>query len=484
MKRVLLALALGAAALCLVLAGRALRLQPAVPSAEPYRPDVALALAADRLAAAVRIPTLSPGNAGATQETFIALRALLQQQFPRVHARLSREVVGEASLLFHWQGREACPPRVFAAHQDVVPVEPGTEADWTHPPFSGAVSEGAIWGRGALDDKASLLALLEGVEGLLGEGFSPRCDVWFAFGHDEEVGGGAGAAQLAERLARLGVRPALVLDEGGAITRGALPGADVALATIGVAEKGFVSVRLAARDRGGHSSMPPRHTAIGRVARAVTRLEAERPPADFGSVQRELLARLAPHAPFDQRVVLANLWLTAPLVERLLAGTPAGDASLRTSTAPTLFHAGVKDNVLPQQAEAVVNFRIRPGDSIAGVLAHVRATIDDPAVEVAALDAFSSEPTAPAPWDDPAFAAIEQALRRVSPEPDLVVAPYTTLGGTDARHYARLTDRLYRFLPVLLTPDLLDAMHGTNERLPLAEYERMLRFYRLMLRES
>jgi carboxypeptidase PM20D1 len=243
-------------------------------------------------------------------------------------------------------------------------------------------------------------------------------------------------------------------------------------------------VRLSIRQKGGHSSMPPRRSAIGRVARAVARLEEQRPPARIGAVQAELLRRIAPHLGFADRLALSNLWLSAPLVERLFANSPSSDATMRTTTAPTMFNAGVKDNVLPQQAEAVVNYRIQPGDSVAAVLQHVRDVIDDREIQVEPLDSFSSEPTAPAPWEDPAFLAIERALREVSPETDLVVAPYVTSGATDARHYAGLSNKLYRFTPFRLTPDQLSSFHGSNERLAVVEYTRLVRFYMALMRNA
>jgi carboxypeptidase PM20D1 len=481
MRRLLGGLALLLAALAAVLALNVARL-PA-PAAAPPRQEVALdagALAA-RLAAALAIPTVSSAGGGNELAPFQALHALLAEQFPLTHATLQREVVAGASLLYRWEGRADCPALLLLAHQDVVPVEPGTEARWTHPPFAGVVADGAIWGRGAIDNKGGLLAILEAVEHLVQQGWKPPCPVYLAFGHDEEVGGG-GARAMAALLRERGVEVAGVLDEGGAITDGAIPGTPLPLATIGVAEKGYVSVRLRVAGGGGHSSMPPPQTAIGRLAAAVARLEATRPAVHFSPVQRELLRRLAPHVPLSQRVVLANLWLFAPLVARQLAATPAGDATLRTTTAPTLFHAGVKDNVLAQQAEAVVNFRIRPGDSVSGVLAHVETVVDDPAVEQTVVGDFATEPTAPASWEDPLFLAIEDALRAVSPEPALIVAPYVTSGATDARHYAPLTPRLFRFLPVRLSPELLASFHGNNERLPVAEYLRMVRFYLALLR--
>lgn len=483
MKRILLTLFVALLALAVVLLFNVSRLPLTTRKLDAYAPVLDEAALARRLGAAIAIPTISTTPDAPAVAAFHALHQLLEREYPRVHAALAREVINDASLLYRWEGQASCAPLLLLAHQDVVPVESGTEDKWTHPPFAGTVADGIIWGRGAIDDKASLLGILEAVEQLLDEGFVPRCPVWLAFGHDEEIGGQQGAAAMAALLLQRGVKPAFVLDEGGAMTVGSLSGVSAPLATIGVAEKGYLSVRLRVRGEGGHSSMPPRHTVIGVLARAVAKLEDQRPSSSIGAVQRELLLRVAPHLPWARRVMLANLWLTAPLVESLFAHSPASDATLRTTTAPTLFHAGVKDNVLPQQATAVVNFRIRPGDSIAGVLAHVRTTVDDETVEIEPYSAFGSEPTAPAPWEDVAFLAIERALRRVSPEPDLIVAPYVTNGATDARHYAALTHKLYRFAPFKLQPDELAALHGTDERIAIGEHARGVRFYLALLRD-
>lgn len=482
MKRLLRWTAMALLLLMVVMVFNAWRVATPKPVVTPYQPELDGAAMARRLAAALAIPTLNPTDAKPGLDRFFELHALLEAQFPRVHSKLEHEVIGEASLLYRWRGAQACPALLLAAHQDVVPVEAGTEALWSYPPFAGVIAEGAVWGRGAIDNKGSLMAIFEAVEMLLAQGVAPRCDVYLAFGHDEEVSGLMGAKAIAALLQSRGVQLDFVLDEGGAITVGSIPGTTTPLATIGVAEKGYVSVRLIARDAGGHSSMPPRRTAIGRLASAVAKLEEHRPAAAFSAVQQELMRRIASSVSPAQRLVLSNLWLTAPLVEHLFAKSPASDATLCTTTAPTLFHAGIKDNVLAQNAEAVVNFRIRIGDSVAGVLAHVRDTIDDADIEVAASDGFLSEPTQhSAPWDDAAFLRIEYILRRVSPEPELVVAPFVTSGGTDARHYAALTPKLYRFMPVTLTPELLASFHGNNERLPIDEYLRMVRFYLLLL---
>lgn len=471
------------------------RLQAPAPA--PHMPLLALdadALA-KRLGEALMLPTISAAKSAqseaeaealAVQQAadFAAFHARLATLFPRVHAQLPLQRIGAASLLYRWPGQQDCPGWLFAAHQDVVPVEAGTEADWQQPPFSGRRVDDVIWGRGAIDDKGSLMALLEAAEYQLAQGLQPRCPIYLAFGHDEEIGGMEGARAIAAWLSENRVVLDFVLDEGGAITQGTVPGIIQPLAIIGVAEKGYLSLRLRSRDAGGHSSMPPRRTAIGRLAQAVARLEEQRPTASLGRVQRELLKRLAPHMAWPQRWVLSNLWLTEPLVLHSFAAVPATDATLRTTTAPTVFHAGVKDNILAQRAEAVINFRIQPGDSIAEVIEHVSRVVDDPDIEIEPLPGFQNEPTATADWGDPAFLRIERAVRAVSPEPELIVAPYVTSAGTDARHYAALTPRLYRFLPVRLSPALLASFHGSNENIPLPEYLRMVRFYIAMFADS
>lgn len=329
-------------------------------------------VAAERLAQALCFQTISSPEHSHSAE-FSRLHQYLSQAFPQCHATLERETVGEYSLLYTWKGNDAgLKPLLLLAHLDVVPVEPATEKGWHAPPFEGRIADGYIWGRGALDDKASVVAILEAVEMLLNENFQLRRTIYLAFGHDEEVGGLNGAACIAALLQSRGVEPDLVLDEGGGMVDGgplSLPGR---VATIGIAEKGFVSLELSAESEGGHSSMPPPHTAIGVLSAAITRLEAEQMPGNMDGVMRQMFEHLGPEMPFARRLVMANLWLFRPLVERQLARRPAANALLRTTTAATLIEGGVKDNILPARARAVVNFRIRPGDTIASVTDHVR----------------------------------------------------------------------------------------------------------------
>lgn len=482
MSRALRVLLAGLALLLVVLCVRALRQTPNQLRVTPVHDvEVDAMRAAERLAGALRFPTVSHQAAGQLDAAaFSGLRAYLEQVFPRVHAKLQRELVAEQSLLYTWSGSDpALAPVLLLSHLDVVPVEPGTESTWQHPPFGGVIEGGFVWGRGAIDDKAGVVGILEAIEILLARDVSPRRTLVLAFGHDEEAGG-RGAQAIAARLAAAELRFEFVLDEGMAILDGLVPGAARPVAVVGVGEKGYATVKLEARASGGHSSMPPFDTAIGILSRAIARLEARPMPPRFDRLAEQRLTALAPEMSFPRRLVLANLWLFRPLVVRALASTPATNALLRTTTAPTMLSAGVKENVLPERASALVNFRILPGDSIAGVLDHVRRTLADPRVEVSLTGDHSGEPSPISSTQTLGFDAIARAVREVSPE--TIVVPGLVLGATDARHYQKLSSAVYRFLPVCLGPDDLPRVHGANERVAIENYRRAARIYIQLLR--
>jgi carboxypeptidase PM20D1 len=439
--------------------------------------------AAARLAGAVRIRTISSEDPGTLDAgAFRELHAYLESAFPRVHARLRRETVAAHSLLYTWPGSDpSLKPMLLLGHLDVVPVESGSESAWRHGPFSGDIAEGFIWGRGAIDNKSTVVGTLEAVETLLGEGFQPARTVYLAFGHDEETGGAAGAAEIAALLGRRGIRLEMVLDEGGVIGDGLLPGVSGPVALVGIAEKGFVSVELSVRAPGGHSSLPPRQTAAGIVSAAVARLEASPMPARLTGPTEQLFDTIGPRMPFVPRTLFANLWLARTLVLAKLEASPTTNAMVRTTTAVTLLQAGTKDNVLPSHARAVVNFRLLPGDSVAGVLAHVRSVVDDARVEVRTGGRFTAEPSAVSSTESGAFHALERSIRGVTP--DAVVAPYLVVVVTDARHYAGLTDNVFRFLPIRVGPRDLERMHGIDERIGIEVYEDAIRTYRELIVE-
>jgi len=369
MRRIALLLLLVAAALAVAVGAKTALMPSRQLAVTPVTPEPLDAQkVAGRLAQAVRFKTVSSyDDADANGAEFLALHAFLQSSFPQAHALLEREVIGKYALLYRWPGSDAsAPPIALMAHQDVVPVAPGTEGDWQQPPFSGALADGFVWGRGAWDDKGELMAIMEAVESLAAAGFKPRQTIYLAFGADEEVGGARGAARIAKLLAERKVRLQFALDEGLIITEGMVPGLAKPSALVGMAEKGYLSLRLAANAQPGHSSMPPAgpgQSAIGMLAAGLTRLENDPMPASLNGLPRDMFETLAPEMSGANRVLLSNLWLFKPLVERELQKSPSTNAMLRTTTALTIFNAGNKDNVLPGRAEAIVNFRLLPGDS-------------------------------------------------------------------------------------------------------------------------
>jgi len=413
---------------------------------------------------------------------FSRFQDYLRRSFPKLHARLKREVTNGYSLLYEWRGTDTTlQPILLLAHQDVVPVEAGTEGGWTEPPFAGRIADGYVWRRGAMDDKGKLLAVLEAVERLVADGTTPRRTIYLAFGHDEEVGGRHGAARTAALLASRGVRLDYVLDEGGAITNGLVPGISGPVALVGIAEKGYLSLELTVQAEGGHSSMPPPETATGILSAAVARLEAHQMPRHIRGATAAMLDYIGPEMGFSRRLALSNRWLLGGLIERQFGATPSGNAMLRTTTAPAILAAGVKDNVLPSSARAVVNFRILPGDSITGVLAHARAAIGDPRVTIRVMSESANEPSPVSPLGVE-FLSLEATFRQVAP--GVIVTPWLVVGGTDARHYDTLTPNVFRTGAMGLGPTDLGRIHGTNERVAITDYARDIAFYVQLIRNS
>ena len=442
---------------------------------------------AERLGGAIRFQTIaSRDDSQANAAEFRKLHDYLQQRYPKTHATLKRELVGGLSLLYTWPGTDpAAKPILLLAHQDVVPVSPGTESKWTVPPFSGEVKDGYIWGRGSWDDKGNLIAQMEAVEMLVASGFKPRQTVYLAFGHDEEISGLRGAVEVAKLLQSRGVKLDFVLDEGLLITEGIMPGLAQPAALVGLAEKGSVSVLLRAQAPGGHSSMPPPpgQSAIAQLAQAVTQVDSHPMPAtlDTHSIAGQMFDAIAPEMPGAQRVVLSNLWLFRPLVQAQLAKGQSTNAMLRTTTAATIVQGGVKENVLPGVAEATVNFRIKPGDTQAAVLAHVRSVVANPAVQVKQLPG-GFEPSQVASVDSRGYQLVNRTLREVVP--GALVAPGLMVGGTDSRHFAALSDHILKFSPIRARPEDLARFHGTNERISTAGLVEMVRFYHRLLQQA
>jgi carboxypeptidase PM20D1 len=485
LKRLLLGAVAALVLLLALLVGRAARFESKQVAVEPGPTlsvdEDAVAL---RLAGGLRYPTVSYYDyARFDERVFRRLHTYLERTYPALHAELERETVNGLSLLYTWRGRrDDLPPVLLAAHMDVVPVE-GGDAGWTHPAFAGRVADGYVWGRGTLDDKGSLFCILEAVEILVARGFQPERTILLAFGHDEEVGGYRGALAIATLLAERGVRLESALDEGGAIVVDPIPNVPWVVGLIGIAEKGSTTVELVVETEGGHSSTPPRWTAVGLLSQAVVELEENPMPGGLGGATRSMLEYAGAEAPFLFRVVLANLWLFGGALEWGFASQPPLDAMLRTTTAPTVIEGGVKENVLPRRARAAVNFRILPGNTVESVLEHVRRTVKDERVQVQlSTRPTPRNPSPVSPVDTAAFAALQGTIREIFSE--AVVVPYLVLGGTDARHYVELTDAIDRFAPFVYDEDARTRIHGLDERISIQSLGDAVRFYVRLLENT
>ncbi len=447
----------------------------------PPPPEPAASLAvevrpvAEHLSEVIRVETedRGPGEPPAPV-ALTELRALLSRLYPGVHGHLQRRVMDSGALVFVWTGsRHDLLPVLLAAHMDVVPIDPTTRDQWQYPPFSGEIAEGYLWGRGTLDDKGQVVAILEAVENLIKTGYQPERTIYLAFGIDEEIGGEIGAGAIAAALEAEGIQLAAVLDEGGGLVEGLTPGVKAPVATVGVAEKGYLSVHLTATGIAGHSATPARQTAIGALGRALARLDAAQFPARFKAIET-LYRKLGSGASFGIQFVMANLWLLGGLVQRMTADAPNLNAIIRTTIAPTIVKGGIKDNILPAQAEAVINLRLLPGETVESALARLRRIIADERVTVEATEA-SWDPTPTSDVDTAIYRSLSTAIRQTFP--GSLVAPYLVLGATDARHYSGICTQVYRFTPYIMNKEELGRVHGVNERIALDALAPMVQFY-------
>ena len=445
--------------------------------------ELDVAMLSERLSQAIQFPTISHMNAAKLErEAFIQLHQFLKHSFPNVHEVLSLEKVSELSLLYRWKGSDSSlKPILLMSHQDVVPVDSETRNRWQHDPFGGVIENGIIWGRGAVDIKSGVLGILESVEDLLGKGYQPKRDIYLAFGHDEEIGGDHGAANISALLKSRGLDFQFILDEGGSIVGdGIIPGMSTPVALVGVAEKGYVSLELTAKAVGGHSSMPPKHTALGVIAQAIVDIENHPFPANM-AYSRKLFNTIGPAMAGVEKAIFANMWLTEPLVESILSNSKTTNATVRTTTAVTMAKGSSKDNVLPSEASAVVNFRIMPGESGESVQAYIQQVVNNEQVTVSIMRGLINQPSPVSNSENESFQILTDAIYRVTQDETLIVAPYLVTGGTDAKHYSGLSDSIYRFAFNRFTPETLERMHGINEQIKVQDYVDTVKFYRELI---
>ncbi len=428
-----------------------------------------------KLQALVRIPSVSDRDwSRVDTDAFDRLLAELRAQFPLLHERLELTRIASHGLLFRWPGTSQEHPVVLMAHLDVVPVD--ESAPWQHPAFSAEIVDGAVWGRGTLDDKGCVTAICEAVERLLEDDYQPAQDVWLSFGCDEEVSGPTAPAAVAE-LVRRGVRPWLVLDEGGAVAHEAFPGVKRPVAAIGVAEKGTTSVELRIEGRGGHASTPTRNGPTARLARAIVKLDRSPMAARLPDTTVDLMRTLAPHVPRPLRPVLGRSDRIRPLLARALTMAGAEAAAMaRTTFAITTLEGSPALNVIASSATAGVNIRVMPGDTVADAIAHLRKVIDDDGIEITVVERGEASPVSSL---GPAFDLVTSLVAERFP--DAVVTPYVQTGATDSRHFTRICDHVYRFAPFEMNAAQRRAIHSYDEHLGVDAFLAGIEWYRLLL---
>lgn len=429
------------------------------------------------LSDAIKLRTVSFSDPTLMDSTqFDKFLLFLEKTYPLVHSKLSLEKVNNYTLVFEWKGKNtSLKPVLLMGHYDVVPVIQGTEKMWKHMPFAGEIAEGFVYGRGTLDDKVTVMGALEAVEHLLSQNYQPERTHYLSFGHDEEVTGRYGAKLVSEMFEKRKIEFEYVMDEGGSIMANGVSGITKPVALIGVAEKGYSTLQLTVLGDGGHSSMPPPQTSIGMLAEAIDKLQKHPFPARLEGAAGYLQDYLAPEMPFVNKMAMSNRAIMKPLIISLLEKTNAGNAMVRTSIAPTIINAGVKDNVLPVEAIAKINFRILPGDSVKGIVDYVIKAIDNERVTVESNELTDIEPSPISDTASMGFRLIHKTIKKCFPE--VIVAPYLVLGATDARYFRNVTKNAYRFMPVRMTEEDLKRPHGTNERISVQDFKNVVKFY-------
>ncbi|MGI9258416.1 MAG: M20 family peptidase [Gammaproteobacteria bacterium] len=435
----------------------------------------------ERMARSIRFRTISHDDrSNFDANAFLAFHDYLRGSFPLVHERAELTLINDYSLLFHIAGSDpSLKPVMLMGHMDVVPVDGVTLAEWTHDPFAGKVVDGEIWGRGTLDDKLSVMSFLEAIEALIRDGFEPKRSLYLSFGHDEEVGGQGGAKAVAEHLKEQGIEFEFVVDEGGVVLDGVIDSVDRPVALIGVAEKGYLNLRLRVDAPGGHSSTPPPQSGLGIISRAIVKLEENPFPAELTHINNTFDA-YALHAKFTHRLAMGNTWLLGPVITAVLVNDDATAASMRTTTAATMASGSSKSNILPTRAEAVVNFRILPGETAESVRERVIDIINDERVEV--IKETSVNPSPVSPTDSMGYELLAQTIRGF--DDAILVAPNLLSGGTDARYFHAVSPNVYRFVMIRATTDTLKIVHGIDERIAVEDYLTAIRFYYALIRQA
>lgn len=435
-----------------------------------------------RFSEALKIKTISNEDRNDFDSaSFESFNQFLSKNYPLVDSILVHRVFNQYSHLYQWQGSDSSlKPIVLMGHLDVVPI--ASPEKWSEDPFGGMIKDGIIWGRGTIDDKFSVIGIMEAVEMLLYEGFRPKRTVYLAFGHDEEVGGDLGAVAIAEFLKTKGVQAEYVLDEGYAITQKLVPGIENDVAFIGVAEKGSTTIELTVDMEGGHSSRPDPETAIDVLAMAVAKVKANPSKAVISDPMKGFINQIGPEMGFVNKMAFANVAIFKPLIIKTYEGAGgAGNALIRTTTAPTIFEAGIKENIIPTKARALINFRIIPGESAQDVLDHVNKTIGDERVRTKFFG-FNSNPSPVSSSETYGYHVINRSIKEIFE--GVLSSPNLVIAATDSRHFTEISENIYRFVPYHINETNISTFHGIDEHISVEDYRNAIRFYRQLLLNS
>ena len=439
--------------------------------------------AKQHLSEAIQIKTVSNENPEDMDTSeFDKFALFIKDTYPLTDSLLSKKTFNSYSQLYTWQGtNNSLKPIVLMAHLDVVPVIDKNRSSWEHKPFGGEIIDNTIWGRGAIDDKVSVIGILEAVESLLKRGFTPQRTIYLAFGHDEETGGLNGALAIANYLENEQITAEFVLDEGGVITQDLVPGIEKDVAIIGISEKGAISIKLSVEIEGGHSSMPAKETAIDVISTAITKLKRNPLKAHISESLQGFIDFVGPEMTYPNKLVFANSTIFESIITGIYEKNASTNAMVRTTTAPTIFNSGVKENVIPLNASATVNFRILPGETSKTVIEHVKQTIDDSRIKLNYSE-FFSEPSKVSPTDSYGFKTIQKTIGETFG--DIIVSPTLVVAGTDSKHFKNVSDNIYRFLPIHINPENIKSFHGINERISVNDFENSVRFYVHLIQNS
>jgi len=447
---------------------------PAPAPCDTVITDEECAIAAEKLGAMVRIPTVSKREDEDLTE-FYRLHAILEEHFPLLHAQLEKEVFS-GNLLYRWKGSDADKkPILLMGHQDVVPA---SDDGWRVGAYSGAVIDGNLYGRGCLDCKSTMYVELQAVEELLAEGFTPPCDVYLSYSINEETGGD-GAAAAVRRLKERGITLALVLDEGGAVSEAPVAGMERDYAVSGITETGYMDLKITARGKGGHSSTPPRNTPAARLFAFADEIERKRPfQKALIPEAKEMFAQMAPSFSFPLRLMLGNIWLFKPLLMALMpVVSPFGEAVMATTCCFTMMRGSDAANVIPKEPYLIANLRTSVHQNCEASLAVLKKYADKHNLELEVLMQRDASPISNIHSAE--YAYLTECIAKQFP--DVGIAPYVIMGGTDCRHFHALSENAIRFAPVRMTAAQSASCHAVDENVSLRALAEGVRFFKMFL---